>query len=346
MSTGRRRALVAAAGVVVVVTAVSAALARGGSGGTSTSATDAGPWIERAIKPAGPATPVDPERWTGPQGRTGQFVVGCDYSHSGSNDPIVHFGMAGMSHRHDFYGSVSTDEDSTPEKMAKGDTTCDKKVDDAAYWQPTLYDHDEVVEPMDLHAYYRAAPGVDPQDVEPFPFGLALIAGDMTATTPQAGDATGWTCGSRTDLHDDPPTCTPSAPLHLVLTFQDCWDGQYLDSADHRSHVAYSKGGECPTTHPVHIPQLTTSIRFPIWNGGHDLKLASGNIYSAHGDFLNAWDPAGLKREIDGCIKRGVVCDLASNREEEDLFASGPLPTKAEAEAADEANGSKADRAN
>ncbi|MGN6692922.1 MAG: DUF1996 domain-containing protein [Aquihabitans sp.] len=338
MSTGRRRALVAAAGVAVVVAAVSVALARSGSDGTTTSTAGEGPWTERAIKPAGPATPQDPDRWVGPQGKTGQFVVGCDYSHSGSNDPIVHFGMEGMSHRHDFYGSVHTDERSTPETMAEGDTTCDKKVDDAAYWQPTLYDHDEVVEPMDLHAYYRAAPGVDPQDIEPFPFGLSLIAGDMTATTPQAGDATGWTCGSRTDLHDDPPTCSPSAPLHLVLTFQDCWDGQYLDSEDHKSHVAYSRDGQCPKTHPVHIPQLTTSIRFPIWNGGHDLTLASGNIYSAHGDFLNAWDPAGLQREIDGCIKRGVVCDLASNREEEDLFASGPLPTKAEAEAADRAS--------
>lgn len=334
MTSGRRRALVAVIGVVAVVAAVSVAVAlRGGSDDTAT--TDPGPWTERAIKPAGPELPSNPERWTGPQGRTGQFVVGCDYSHSGPNDPIVHFGMEGMSHQHDFYGSVGTDQASTPEAMAEDDTTCDKKVDDAAYWQPALYDHDEVVEPMDLHAYYRAAPGVDPADVEPFPFGLALIAGDQTATEPQAGDATGWTCGTRTHLSDDPPVCPASAPLHLVLTFQDCWDGEYLDSEDHQSHATYSSDGECPATHPVHIPQLTASIRFPIWGDGHDLKLASGNIYSAHGDFLNAWDPEGLQREIDGCIKRGVVCDLASNREEEDLFASGPLPTKEEAATAD-----------
>jgi hypothetical protein len=40
-------------------------------------------------------------------------------------------------------------------------------------------------------------------------------------------------------------------------------------------------------------------------------------VYSAHGDFFNAWDPAGLRREIDMCIHRGAVCDLASNRAEE-----------------------------
>ena len=289
---------------------------------------DPAPWTERAIKPAGPELAATPERHTGPQGRTGQFVVGCDYSHSGPNDPIVHFGMEGMSHLHDFYGSVGMDQESTPEAMADDDTTCDKRVDTAAYWQPALYDGDEVVEPLDLHAYYRAAPGVDPDDLEPFPFGLALIAGDQTATKPQAGDATGWTCGSRTHISDDPPDCPASAPLHLILTFQDCWDGEFLDSADHQSHATYSRDGACPKTHPVHIPQLTASIRFPIWGEGHELRLASGNIYSAHGDFLNAWDPAGLQREIDGCIKRGVVCDLASNREEEDLFASGPAPTE------------------
>lgn len=322
----------------MVAVAVAVVVTAGGSDDASTDT--AAPWTERAIKPAGPELPATPARWKGPQGRTGQFVVGCSYSHSGPNDPIVHFGMEGMSHQHDFYGSVGMDQDSTPEAMAEDDTTCDKKVDTAAYWQPALYDHDEVVEPLDVHAYYRAAPGVDPAELETIPFGLALIAGDQTATEPQPGEATGWTCGTRTALSDDPPECPASAPLHLVLTFQDCWDGEYLDSEDHQSHATYSTDGECPSTHPVHIPQLTVSIRFPISGDGHDLKLASGNIYSAHGDFLNAWDPAGLQREIDGCIKRGVVCDLASNREEEDLFSSGPLPTKEEAEASDAGSGS------
>ncbi len=175
--------------------------------------------------------------------------------------------------------------------------------------------------PREVQAYYRAAPGVDPTTVRPMPTGLALIAGDQTATTPQPGEATGWTCGSNTTLSDDPPDCTPDAPLHLVLTFQDCWDGTFLDSVDHRSHAAYSTDGACPETHPVAIPQLTVSIAFPVWGGGHDLRLASGNIYSAHGDFWNGWDPDGLQREVAACIQRQAVCDLASNREEESLFS-------------------------
>jgi hypothetical protein len=106
----------------------------------------------------------------------------------------------------------------------------------------------------------------------------------------------------------------------MVLTFPDCWDGRRLDSDDHVSHVAYSATGTCPSTHPVHVPQLTASIGFPISGTGHALSLASGSVYSAHGDFLNAWDPDGLRREVEACIHRDVVCDLASNRAEEAPF--------------------------
>jgi hypothetical protein len=239
-------------------------------------------------------------------------VVECSYSHSGANDPIVHFGHAGHSHRHDFYGAVGTDARSTPSRLQDEATTCDKEFDTAAYWHPSLYDRDIAVRPRSIAAYYRAAPGIDPKAVEPFPFGMAMIAGDATATRPQPGEAVGWTCGSSTDLAARPPTCPASAPLHLVLTFADCWDGIHLDSVDHRSHVAYSAGGRCPKARPISVPQLTMAVNFGISGDGHRLRLASGSVLSVHGDFLNAWHPAGLARE--------VVCELASNREEEALF--------------------------
>jgi hypothetical protein len=149
-----------------------------------------------------------------------------------------------------------------------------------------------------------------------------MIAGDATATSPQQDEAAGWVCGTSTDVMDSPPDCPAGAPLHMLLTFPDCWDGDNLDSDDHRSHVAYSSAGECPPSHPVHVPQLTVSIAFPISGADHDLRLASGSVYSAHGDFLNAWDATGLEREVDGCIHRDVVCDLASNRGEEAPFFS------------------------
>lgn len=180
------------------------------------------------------------------------------------DDPIVHFGHSGRSHRHDFYGSDIINADSTAESLLEGGTTCDKTADKAGYWHPTLFDHGEIVVPVSIAAYYRAAPGVDPTDLVTMPTGLALIAGDQTAETPQAGEATGWVCGSRTRVADDPPECPAGAPLHLILTYQDCWDGKNVDSADHQLHVAYSVDGACPATHPENIPQLTVSVNFAI----------------------------------------------------------------------------------
>lgn len=319
-----RTRLVLVALVVVAVVAVAVAWSRDGSDPAETGdrggATSTTP-VEVRLKPAAASLPTpNPSRWTGPQGQTGQFVVNCDYSHSATDDPIVHFGHHGESHRHDFYGSVATDDSSTAHSLLGTETTCNKTPDTAAYWQPTLYDHGRTVVPDHISAYYRPAPGVKPTDVQTMPVGLSLITGDFTSTTPQPGEATGWTCGTETRLSDTPPTCTSTSPLHLVLTFPDCWDGEYLDSADHHSHVAYSHDGRCAKGFGVHIPQITVSVKFPIYGPGHDLSLASGNIYSAHGDFFNGWDPAGLKREIDHCIHRNTVCDLASNREEEGLF--------------------------
>lgn len=270
---------------------------------------------------ADPPLPVTPARHTGPQGQIGQFVAHCAYTHSATDDPIVHPDMPGRSHRHDFYGAVDVDASSQPDAMVEGETSCDKVADKAAYWQPSLYDHGEPVVPEQLNAYYRAAPGIDPADVVPFPFGIAIITGDMMSTVPQAGEASGWTCGTSSKVTDEVPECPASAPLHLVLTFQDCWDGVHLDSVDHKSHVAYSNDGACPDSHPVNLPQLTVTVEFPIFGPGHDLSLASGNMFSAHGDFFNAWDPDGLAREVDACIGRDVVCDLVSNRREEPLFS-------------------------
>ncbi len=267
-------------------------------------------------------TVASPARHLGPQGGVGQFVAECSYSHSGEVDPIVFPGEVGVSHRHDFYGAVATDENSTADSLRSGATTCDKPGDDAAYWQPTLYDGDTVLEPVGIHAYYRAAPGIDPTSVQAFPDGLEMLAGDPYATTAQPGEAVGWTCGVRTELADEPPACPEQAPLTLVLTFPDCWDGQNADVPGHRSHMTYSRRGSCPSTHPVSVPQLTTSIKFPISGPGHELRLASGSVFSAHGDFFNGWEPDALQREISQCIHRDVVCDLASNRSEEGPFFS------------------------
>ena len=264
-----------------------------------------------------------PTRHIGPQGNVGQFVTDCGYSHSAPDDPIVHPNRPGASHVHDFFGNTTTDAGSTLASLTGEGTTCKKKVDTAAYWSPRLLRDGRPVIPTKSTAYYRAAPGVDPTDVEAYPAGLMVVAGDMTANAdaPQDTDLAGWTCGTGSNLAPTPPACPASAPLRALITFPDCWDGEHVDSDDHRSHMANSAGGECPDSHPVHVAQLTFAISYPVTGAVEDLSLASGSTHGIHADFVNAWDQDGLVNEIESCLHRGAVCGLSSNRAEEALFS-------------------------
>ncbi len=249
---------------------------------------------------------------TGPQGDVGQFVVECDLSHIAPVDPIVHPGMDDMSHLHQFFGATGLRADSTYEELVDGETTCEQRLDTASYWAPALIDGDQaVIEPLGSVAYYRAGPGVDPAAVEPYPPGLMLVAGDQRALEPQPTSVVAWSCGVGAERSVRPPDCEDT--LRMLVTYPDCWNGTDLTSSDYfdpaARHAVYSSGGECPATHPVHIPQLQFAIDYPpVTPDG--LALSSGDILTGHADFWNAWDQAKLANEVAACINRDLVCGL------------------------------------
>lgn len=263
---------------------------------------------------AGAAPPTGPdEPLTGPQGAVGQFVVKCDWSHTGPDDPIVHLGRSGMSHQHEFFGNVSTEADSVYDIMVGADTSCEQRLDTAAYWVPALYDGgDEPVRPIGSTVYYRAGAGVRPATVQPYPPGLMIVAGRADATEHQPVSIVAWTCGSGGSRKPRPPACDGAAGPRLLVTFPDCWNGTDLDSADHRSHVSYSHGGTCDDEHPVPIPQLQFAVDYPAIDGDPTgLSLASGHINTAHADFWNTWDQAKLEQEVNLCLVAQHVCGVS-----------------------------------
>jgi hypothetical protein len=219
-----------------------------------------------------------------------------------------------VSHLHTFFGSTVTAAGSTPGDLAGGPTTCDQQLDRAAYWAPALLDGGAPATPTKAVAYYRPGVGVDPATVEPYPFGLAMLAGEPHAADPQSLDVVAWSCGTGSERHATPPECPAGRPLRLAVAFPDCWDGRNLDSADHRAHVSRSEGGSCPDSHPVPVPQLLLAISYPVAGPGHDLSLASGPLTGGHADFLNAWDPGKLRTEVESCLRRGLTCGVASTR--------------------------------
>jgi Domain of unknown function (DUF1996) len=247
----------------------------------------------------------------GPQGRVPQFVIECGLSHMAQDDPIVHPGQPGASHLHTFFGNTTTGAFSTPDALLAGASTCDPVTDRAAYWAPALLRDGAPVEPSGFTAYYRAGPDVDPTTVVPYPTGLEMIAGDSAATAEQPVSVVAWTCGSGSDHRSLPPDCaSPTKPLHLMVTFPDCWDGEHLRSDDHVGHVAYSAAGSCPASHPVPVPQLQLSIEYPVSGSVDGLELASGGLLTGHADFVNAWEPDALEAEVTNCLHRLVVCGV------------------------------------
>ncbi len=236
------------------------------------------------------------------------FISACRFSHRAPDDPIVSPAKPGLSHDHSFVGNTATNAYSTLQTLRLGSTTCQRPADTAAYWMPTLLVANKPVAPVSATIYYRRR---TTDRVQPFPAGLKMIAGDSHATRPQSLRVTYWNCGAQagTPPSSTVPTCaaTRSASLRLHVNFPSCWDGKHLDSANHRSHMAYPQLGGCPSDHPVAVPSLTVIFRYPVSGGAH-VELSSMGQYSGHADFFNGWDQQALRRLVDDCLNARRHC--------------------------------------
>lgn len=263
--------------------------------------------------PAAAVSPGDPA-----------FKVTCYPTRIAPDDPIVFPGQPGRSHMHSFFGAPSVDADATAESLlAEPEGRCGSHytMDRSAYWVPTLYQNGDPVfrddGSIELRAYYvRAGAGHGEPVEQPFPQGLRIIAGDMHATTPQP-KAVGYKCAGTVDTGrqrgywDEFPSCNPDETLVIELRFPDCWNGTDLDSADHKSHMAYSSGAAaaCPASHPVKLPQLQYEVWYYGVNGpAESFRLASGGPYTMHGDVISAWEPTAFAGLVHTCVMRGADC--------------------------------------
>lgn len=263
----------------------------------------------------------DPLR-SGPQGNVAQFIVECELSHFAFDDPIVLPDMPGESHLHQFFGNVDITSDPTYESVADAETSCAQPRDTASYWAPALLDGSGVViEPLEMTAYYRPGPGIDPTTVEAYPASLMMVAGDSKSVSAQSTSVIAWGCGTGSRREAAPPDCrgatdlaqgavNDGTSLRLWITFPDCWDGERLTTGGAAGHVRYSAGGVCPGSHPVPIPQLQMAIDYPAVDPT-GLSLASGDIVTAHADFWNVWDQRKLEDEVRFCLNRDLVCGVS-----------------------------------
>jgi hypothetical protein len=250
-----------------------------------------------------------------------EWNVLCPADHYGMDDPLMFPGDPGMSHMHTFYGNTSTDADSTISTLsAASPSSCGRGMgtsDLSAYWVPSLMRKNKdgtssvVKSPQLLTVYYRRPGGGMGPGVRPFPVGLSMIAGNSMATSDQSLKIVQWDCGGggleTPHMHACPKS--PSTEIHASVVFPSCWDGVHLDSADHKSHMAYpARNGTCPASHPVSLPQVTFEIDFPGIFGGRDYHLASGGIYSLHGDFIADWHNRVQNALVASCLNIPREC--------------------------------------
>ncbi|MEV0459556.1 DUF1996 domain-containing protein [Catellatospora methionotrophica] len=252
--------------------------------------------------------------------RVPEFNATCTYSHSYKDDPIVFPGLPGASHMHSFFGNRSTNAASTLDSLrANTTTTCTPAPADlSAYWVPTLYHRGVAVEPKGVVVYYGSRLA-DPSQTVPFPLGFEMIAGSASRQVPTPAGAVnqfycvGGTTGGEIGRSADGnwPICSPGGTLMFQLVFPDCWDGVHLDSPDHKSHVAFTPNGTCPSGFPVAIPSVSFVIAYPAVGSADGFTLASGMASSMHGDFVNVWDDDALGHRVKNCIVQSAKCNSA-----------------------------------
>ena len=217
-------------------------------------------------------------------------------------DPLVNPGSLLSPHVHQIVGGNSFNASMDPahhDLVADSTcTSCTFSEDFSNYWTAVLYfrarngTYKRV--PQFPNVGIRAVGGVTVYYIPPydgktnvtaFQPGFRMLVGDAALRSSEGQqrqlchrcyleeDYTGGSGGGAPCTGSD----TASLPLQAckggirtTITFPTCWDGENLDSPDHKSHVAYPSSGTfesvgpCPETHPVRLPQLMYEVMWDV----------------------------------------------------------------------------------
>ncbi|MEP7346739.1 MAG: DUF1996 domain-containing protein [Gemmatimonadaceae bacterium] len=274
-----------------------------------------------------------------PANFSGAFRTQCSLSKYAFDDPIVYPGSAGASHLHMFFGNNGVNANSTSQSlMTTGNSTCRGGIlNRSAYWMPAMYDtrNGATIVPDEATIYYKTGYNMNPASIKPAPTGLSMIVGDKTSSSMQQHIE--WGCANKfiNPQGSVPTTCGAGGAVRLTLIFPQCWDGQNLNSPDHKSHMAYPiyrnwpQVSSCPPTHPVPIPEITEHFDFPVsstanpsyWRLSSDMySMAMPGGFSAHADWMYGWDPNTMNTFVTMCLNKSLDCGVGSLGNGFDLY--------------------------
>ncbi|MFJ3794472.1 DUF1996 domain-containing protein [Kitasatospora sp. NPDC090091] len=264
---------------------------------------------------------------------TGSFTSRCgrnENRHLNPDNVIVAPGVSnGAHHMHDYVGNVATDAFSSNAKLAASGTTC-SNGDGSAYYWPVLRVFDgtnekdakapgggkdknvgRILQPAEADITYTSTVGNQVQPMKQF---LRILTGDAKAFTNGPANAhASWSCTGfeNRQVVDKYPICPKGSRVVRTLKFPDCWDGKNIDSANHRTHTAFSNGsGACPKNFKV-IPQLVERVAYDVPAGVRfavdSFPEQLHNPITDHGDFINNMSK-NLQDQMVSCINQGRRC--------------------------------------
>nr|WP_079176493.1 DUF1996 domain-containing protein [Streptomyces sp. MUSC 14] len=288
-----------------------------------------------------PGLPSPPERSGASRG---SFTSDCGVNAGGlfnSDNVIVAPGVAdGAHHVHDYVGNQGNNAFASDDDLAKASTSCLDQGDKSSYYWPVLRlqngtrerdagspgggtegNAGQIVTPKQVTLTFVGNPR---GKVTAMPRLLRIITGDAKAVVNGPGNANAsWSCTGYEDrqLTDTYPLCPAGSDVVRTFRFQSCWDGRNTDSADHRTHMAFTgPDGSCPAGFRA-IPQLVQRIVYDVRapslrDGGRTVPLFAIDSFpdqlhkpvTDHSDFINLFD-ARLMREMVDCINSGRACE-------------------------------------
>ena len=286
----------------------------------------------------------------------GAFRFICTPSHNAYDDPIKYPGQPGKSHLHTFFGNTKADASSTYASLrTTGESTCNNLLNRSAYWIPSMMTPaGKIVMPNYVSIYYKRRPDTDPECKREgiaciaLPRGLRYIFG-YNMDNPAESTSIDWICdnnnvvtGPFKTIPQVAKTCPVGAKLGARLTAPSCWNGRELDSADHRSHMAYPSYGDwgyekCPATHPYVVPTFTIAAFYvtdETLDRSGDMSADAKTWYlssdrmagmpwqtpgsTLHADWFGAWEDSIMKIWTDHCVNLLLNCsggDLGDGRQ-------------------------------
>ncbi|MFC8607238.1 DUF1996 domain-containing protein, partial [Streptomyces olivaceus] len=270
----------------------------------------------------------------GDGGSTGSFTAVCGVNENNlfnSDNLIVAPGVDnGAHHTHDYVGNQNNNAFSSDDDLAGADTSCQNQGDKSTYYWPVLRLQDGTQE-FDANDLGGGAEGNvgkilkateaeikfvgnQQSDVVAMPKFLRIITGDAKAFTNGVANAnSSFSCTGFEDrqVTDKYVLCPEGSQVVRTSNFQSCWDGQNIDSANHRDHVAFvQQDGSCANGFQA-IPQLQVRLVYDVpaptvENGQVQNPYAVDGFpeqlhkpITDHNDFINVMDENLMNEVVD-----------------------------------------------